>query len=1201
MQDHFTGPVLDRENWAFYNMTTPCYMKPERRGDSLLYLPEADQWNEGNCLLSRRFLLPQSRVEAIYQGWDEACSGAAVGYYGGDGSFFDYVLLAATKDRLEIRVHSGCQNGAAFMDRGQPKWYVVDACPYEKRFPLHLALKRDGTAYTAYLSGQPVLSAQVPILQGDARAVFKALPWWDRLAPCYAYLDLAKVDGFAPEATISGRVMDAQGDPIPYASVHIAGFDNFFTLADIDGHFSLNSVPRGKHMLIAAAEGYAFTRHEVVCLPEQENTCTILLTAETPETLPRREYNNPSFDRSMNGYAVLNGTWQFAFDPKNEGISQQWYLLEAPVYDKAIRVPFSCASLMGFGEEQHVSGDKLHQSNTVFNNYHLTGQHLWYRRSFIVPDTFPAGSSVVLHIGASANVTYVWLDGKYIDMRWEEYSDLAFDLGPLAPGSTHTLAVKVQYPHDITSHSMGKQIFWFSSCPGIWQSVWIEPRQSAYLTRLHVRPKLVFEGERILSASFDWEVEGKNIAGLTLDLAFTGPDGQAAASVMIQMGTDGAQGNVDVARPVLWQYREGKLYTITAKLLSGNAVVDTVRTYAGLRSVETRWLPGHSPAETSNTLNQYQYVYLNNKPFYVIGILDQCYNGFGIYTYRSLLAEGEPGLRGSIAYDIDRTMAYGYNLSRVHIKENEPLWYHECDKQGLLVWTEHPSNFYATPEDPNWRTAYHRELDGMLTRLHNHPSIVMVSTINESWGIEGGHGSTPWKNELRARFMEEAAQIAKERWPHVLVCDNSGFGKTNVCEINDFHHYPAEYDKAKQVWKKLLDACYPGSAHNYINAVHGPGNVGSALQSGKPILISEFLHINGIDMQLRMFEKIAGYLRMNIASYETEDSAPMTAERYERDYGYVDRHMQPMGYDMVNNMDMVVLDHNRLQQVGAGQAFACDVYTAHFSWKEFYSPVLHWSLTGIDSLGRYISDLEKGKWAIGFAPFQVEKQQAIHLTVPAHIKGAYLFAWVEQDGIEICRNYIQLEVMGTSEHEKDKVLGSFSPAAYSIKDFTGFSEAYASEGRSLLWGCGQGEAEYEVFIEKSEKQAVCLMFEAGSHEGVNAVKVTDEIRHGSRIDVFFDGYAIGHAAPADDPSDERALFTNSALGGEPFNYMNLGRFGYGERFELPVPAELLTPGKHMVRFSCDGGGMTLYGNRMGRFGFDPCVVAIAKSAAQSKP
>lgn len=1189
MQDHFTAPMLDKTRWAYYNMTSPCILTPERRGDSLLYLAEYDQWNEGNCLLSRRFLERQSLVRAIYSGWDEECGGAAAGFYAGQGGFSDYVLLAATDGALEIRVHSGSQNGAAFMDRGQPKWYIVASYPYEKKFPMKLALHRDGDEYTAYLNDVLVMQAHVPAIAGDARALFKALPWEDRYCPRCAYLDWAQAEGFAPTTSLTGRVTDASGAPVAGASVHAAGFDNFFTLTNGQGVYSLQDIPRGAHTVVAAAEGYAFVNKQVLCKAGAENECDLTLSLETPDTLPRREYNNPSFDRSMNGFQCLNGTWQFAFDPENKGVADHWYMHDASAYDKAIRVPFSWASLMGFGEEHLVCGDTLHESNTVFNNYHLTGEYAWYRRDFNVPSTFPEGAGVILHIGACSNVTYVWLDGRYVGMAQDEYADLAFDLGALVPGSRHTLVIKVQYPHEIHSHNMGKQIFWFASAPGIWQSVWIEPRNPAHITQLHVKPELHFEGENCVQACIVVDAATQNAQGMNLYLQILDPTGKAVRELELPVSGGIVKTTVEISHPVLWQYREGNLYTVTAKLVGGETVHDTVRTYCGLRTVETRWLTGHSPEDTSDVSDQYQYVYLNNRPFYVIGILDQAYNPFGIYTYRSYDGEGAEGKRGSIAYDVEKTLEYGYNLSRVHIKENEPLWYHECDRQGLLVWTEHPGNFYALPENPNWQNAYYRELSGMLQRLYNHPSIVMVSTINESWGVEGRHVSTPWENELRARFLQDAANMAKTAWLHVLICDNSGFGKTPACEINDFHLYPNDHWKAKETWTQLCRDCYPGSIYNCINAGRGEHCVGTAEQTGRPIFISEFLHFNGIDMQLRMFEKIAGYLRMNIGSYETEDSAPLTAERYERDYGYVNRHMQKLGYNMVNNMDMVVLDHNRIERVRAGDIFQSDVYTAHFAWRDVTYPVLHWSLTGVNELGEYLPELVMGQRDIRFTPYCVEKQAPVAFEIPRGIKGAYLFVWLEDGGKTLCENYIQLEVLNSVREGKKEVICEILPAMYTQKSFEGFSEAFTKEDRSLLWGTKGGYAEYGVKLNQCEK-AARLIFEAGSRECINAVKVTDERRHGALIEVRFDGQCLGRVAPKDDPSDERALFTNSTLGGEPFNYSYLGRFGYGERFELPIPSILLTTGEHRVRFTCIMGGMTLYGNRMGRFGINPAIV-----------
>lgn len=1186
--DHFTGKALNGEHWLFCNMTSPCIEVPKRMGDSRLALPEHDRWNEGNCLLSRRFLGENSRVSGLFTGWDEDCSGAAVGFYAGDGSFSKFVMLAATDAKIQLRIHAGAQNGDSFMP-AQPKWYVAAEAEWTAEFPVELTLYRDGTRYRAEVNGKPLLDTEIPEIQGDARAMFKALPWQDRFSPRYAYLDRAEIEGFAPTGSLSGTVMDAQsGLPVPGAGVHIAGFDRFFTLTDAQGRFRIGEVPRGAHVLIAAAEGYAFSRADAVCTPGQPAETGLRLTPETAETCPRREYNNPAFDRSESGFLPLNGTWTFQFDPENAGIAEHWYEPEHPQYNRHIRVPFSWASLMGFGEEHLVCGDTLHEHNTMFNNFRMTGEHAWYRRKFTVPENFPAGEHVILHIGASSNVTNVWMDGDYQGMRIDEYSDLTFDLGKLAPGSEHTLAVKVQFPHDIPSHNMGKQIFWFPSAPGIWQSVWIEHRAAAYIKTFHLRPELEFDGESCTKAQVRVTVAAAGADTGTVAVTLRAPESGTLFRTDIPLSGGQGEAVIPVTEPELWQYREGRLYMAQARLFLGQTQTDLVKSYTGLRRVETKWLPGHSPEETDDPQNQYQYVYLNNRPFYMLGILDQCYNAFGIYTYRSLHTEGEQGARGSIAYDIDRTLAYGYNTSRVHIKENEPLWYAECDRRGLPVWTEHPSNFYAVPEDPNWQAAYRRELTGMLSRLHNHPCIIGVSTINESWGITGGHSLTPWENQLKAEFMEQAARQAKKVWPHVLVCDNSGFGKTAAGELNDFHLYPSEHWKAKARWEALVKDCYPGSVYNYIHHSHSPHAIGNAVQTGRPVLVSEFLHINGIDMQLRMFEKIAGYVRMNVGSHDMEDSAPLTAERFERDYGYVDADMNPVGYDMVNNMDTVVWDQARIFFAEPGQTVTVPLYTSHFAWRRAGHPVLHLTVTGIDLMGHYRPGLYTQDREIAFTPYAVERQADFILTVPENIRGAYLFAEVKDGRVVLCRNYIQLcvqNVRDTTEKLAEIAVCGYTDIQgdYRYEEVTDAASAVAISGR--------GSIGYRFAAGQAAPKAV-LVLEAGAREGRNAVKVTDECRHGSTIEIILDGVSLGTIVPLDDPSDERGLFSNAMQSREPYHYGETGRLGYGERFEVPLP-QGLSAGEHILRFVCDKGGMTLYGAYAGRYGFAPSILALS--------
>ena len=197
------------------------------------------------------------------------------------------------------------------MSGGQPKWLVVAKVAWNKTFPVRLTLQREGNTYTAKLFDNFLLEADIPEISGDARALIKALPWHERFEACHAYLDWAMIDGFAPICTLSGQILDNKERPVECAGIHLAGFDHFFTLTDQEGFFTLENVPRGKQVLIVAAEGFLFTRRELCCIPGQLNSCCIHLQTQTPETTPRREYNRPMFDRSGHGWLSLNGTWQF--------------------------------------------------------------------------------------------------------------------------------------------------------------------------------------------------------------------------------------------------------------------------------------------------------------------------------------------------------------------------------------------------------------------------------------------------------------------------------------------------------------------------------------------------------------------------------------------------------------------------------------------------------------------------------------------------------------------------------------------------------------------------------------------------------------------------------------------------------------------------------------------------------------------------
>ena len=75
-------------------------------------------------------------------------------------------------------------------------------------------------------------------------------------------------------------------------------------------------------------------------------------------------------------------------------------------------------------------------------------------------------------------------------------------------------------------------------------------------------------------------------------------------------------------------------------------------------------------------------IQLNNKPYFMLGPLDQGFWPDGLYT-----APTDEALK----YDIEMTKTLGFNMCRKHVKVEPERWYYWCDKLGLLVWQDMPS------------------------------------------------------------------------------------------------------------------------------------------------------------------------------------------------------------------------------------------------------------------------------------------------------------------------------------------------------------------------------------------------------------------------------------------------------------------------------------------------------------------------------
>ena len=121
----------------------------------------------------------------------------------------------------------------------------------------------------------------------------------------------------------------------------------------------------------------------------------------------------------------------------------------------------------------------------------------------------------------------------------------------------------------------------------------------------------------------------------------------------------------------------------------------------------------------------YQYIYLNNRPIYLLGALNQSFNPESVYTFLTDEA---------IRRDVERAKEFGFNFLRLHIKVDEPRLYYWADKLGLLFMCDIP-NFGDYTEKAKAR--FEQTLRGNIARDYNHPSIISWCRFQRNLGTRG--------------------------------------------------------------------------------------------------------------------------------------------------------------------------------------------------------------------------------------------------------------------------------------------------------------------------------------------------------------------------------------------------------------------------------------------------------------------------------
>jgi len=416
-----------------------------------------------------------------------------------------------------------------------------------------------------------------------------------------------------------------------------------------------------------------------------------------------------------------------------------WRRVDVP-HDYVVEGEFNSAGERGHGYKAHGVG--------------------WYRRTFALPES-DRGKRISIEFDGVYRDATVWLNGVYLGGNLSGYTSFAFDATAAAEcGGRNVLVVRCDASQD--------EGWWYEG-GGIYRHVRLVKTDPVHVGHWGVfasTPEVKPGGAKIRIGTTvrNDGSEAKDCVLVSTVMDPAGREvGRAETRRRIAAGsaTELVQ-SLRVANPVLWSLDTPALYAVRTMVRAGDAEADSLETPFGIRTIRFDAAKGF---------------FLNGKPVKIQGTCNhQDFAGVGVALPDRLNW-----------YKIERLKKWGVNGYRCSHHPPSPAILDACDRVGMLVMDE---NRHLGDS-----AGILAQVESMVRRDRNHPSIVIWSTCNEE-----GHQGT----EL-ARRQGAAIRDVIRRWDGTRPVTSAmnqrqmwGKGLSLVEDVQGTNYNPEGYDEFHQ-------------------------------------------------------------------------------------------------------------------------------------------------------------------------------------------------------------------------------------------------------------------------------------------------------------------------------------------------------------------------------------------------------------------